>query len=516
MKLVKISSSSIQIKSNEKEFELVKINDLMKISDGTVELITTVTSITDTESNYSIGEEDFIGEFTNLKNIECDIIGSLKNGLYVKSIDQYPTTSVTISLVTDEEFKTMLSAYQSNGFRIGEYASYEADAYVNGNKLFQRHAAILGNTGAGKSETVAKVIEEISKLKSANVIIFDIHGEYSELSCARNIKIGSEVAFPIWLFGLNDIATNILKVKEETSTSQMAALKKSYRSICGNPNEHKPIEFDFGIMRNELKYLDNEQVGDGEYASGAKKGMPKYKNGPMYGKLTSLVNLFDALILDERNNFLFADKPQSYLFELIDLIMSNDKPVKNIDLSEVPNDIAIQIIGCITKLVWNIKLMQKEITPMTMLCDEAHVYIPNNFQLLPSERRMVEVFENIAKEGRKFGLTLLPATQRPSELNKTILAQCGNFIVMKLNNENDKSIIKGMLPDGSESVIDSTTMFNPGECVLIGDASPIPLKVKVSLAKERPNSRSIEFWDEWNSEHKEIDTHSLVSKFLEV
>ena len=84
-------------------------------------------------------------------------------------------------------------------------------------------------------------------------------------------------------------------------------------------------------------------------------------------------------------------------------------------------------------------------------------------------------------------------------MNKTIMAQCANFIVSKLNNENDKSMIKGMLPDGNESVVDSTTTFNPGEVLIIGDAVPIPLKIKVALAKERPQSRTIDFWDRWNT-----------------
>ena len=194
--------------------------------------------------------------------------------------------------------------------------------------------------------------------------------------------------------------------------------------------------------------------------------------------------------------------------------MNNDKPVKNIDLSGIPHDVAIAVIGVITKLIYSIQLLQGEIHPITLVCDEAHVYIPNNFQLSPSERRMVEVFEDISKEGRKFGITLFPASQRPSELNKTIIAQCANFIVSKLNNENDKALIKGMLPDGDNNIIDSVTMFNPGEVLVIGDATPIPLKIKVDLAIERPISRTVEFWNEWKKD-KPLDVKRLAEKYLE-
>lgn len=149
-----------------------------------------------------------------------------------------------------------------------------------------------------------------------------------------------------------------------------------------------------------------------------------------------------------------------------------------------------------------------------IVCDEAHVYIPDNLQLAASEKRMVGVFENIAKEGRKFGVTLLVASQRPSELNKTIMAQCANFIVMKLNNEADKTIIKGMLPDGNEDIVDETTMFAPGEAIMIGDASPMPLKVKVQLAKVRPRSRTVDFWDEWAAGKRDIDYSNVVTEYL--
>ena len=170
----------------------------------------------------------------------------------------------------------------------------------------------------------------------------------------------------------------------------------------------------------------------------------------------------------------------------------------------MPHGIAIAVIGAVTKLTYGVQQAFRggEFTPVTLVCDEAHVYIPNNFQLSASERRMVEIFENIAKEGRKFGMTLFVASQRPSELNKTIMAQCANFIVSKLNNETDKSMVKSMLPDGNEDIIDSTTTFSPGEVLVIGDAVPIPLKIKVELAKERPQSRTIDFWDIWKNGSK--------------
>lgn len=515
MKLVKILSDSVQIRTNLSEFKNIRINDLLSVSDGWVTLVTMVTGLMDTDSEERLGEEDFLGAITGIKTIDCTIIGSLKNGKFVKALDEYPTTNVQITPISVPEFQMMLGN-DCRGFRIGTYAAYECDAVVDGNKFFQRHACIVGNTGSGKSETVAKILEETAKLPGANLVVFDIHGEYSRLSYASNIRIGDKFPFPVWMFGFNDIVANILKIREESATTVMTALRKAYYRVCPDGKENKPVYFDYRELVTEMERMDNEVIHTGEYyKTGDKAGMAKTTKGEYAGKLTSTVNLLKDRMMDSRYSFLFCGKLQSYLYEVMEAVLGDDKPVKNIDLSGVPHDVALPIIGVITRLIFDIQRQQDmdRIRPVTIVCDEAHVYIPDNFQLTASQRRMVEVFEDIAKEGRKFGITLFPATQRPSELNRTIVAQCANFIIGKLNNENDKAMIKGMLPDGDDKIIDSVTMFSPGEVLVIGDAVPIPMKIKVELAKERPVSRTIDFWDVWSRE-TDCSIEELVDRYL--
>ncbi len=148
--------------------------------------------------------------------------------------------------------------------------NYDTPAYLDGNKFYQRHSCIVGNTGCGKSETVTKIVEETAKLPSANIVIFDIHGEYSQLSYVDSIKMG-EVPFPIWMLGFADMAANVLKVKED-STVVMSALRKAYYAQVGKyANENKPVYFDYGRMVDYVESLDNEQIETGIYASGDKK-----------------------------------------------------------------------------------------------------------------------------------------------------------------------------------------------------------------------------------------------------
>ena len=516
MKLVRILSDSVQIRTNLSEFKDIRINDLLSVSDGAINLVAMVTGLTDTDSEERIGEEDFLGEITGIKTIDCTIIGSMKEGRFVKAIDAYPTTAVQIEKIGREKFSGMLANRVSECFLLGKYAAYDCNAWINGNKFFQRHSCIVGNTGAGKSETVARILEEAAKLPGANLVVFDIHGEYSKLSYASNIRIGEAFPFPIWMFGFQDIVANILKIREESATTVMTALRKAYYRVCPEGKENKPVYFSYQQLINEMESLDNQVAMTGDfYKTGDKAGQAKTTKGEYNGKLTSTVNLLKDRMIDSRYSFLFVEKPQSYLYEVMEAVLGTNKPVKNIDLSGVPHDVSLPIIGVISRLIFDIQRRQDmdHIRPVTIVCDEAHVYIPDNFQLTASQRRMVEVFEDIAKEGRKFGVTLFPATQRPSELNKTVVAQCANMIVGKLNNENDKALIKGMLPDGDEALIDAVTMFSPGEVLVIGDAVPIPLKIKVQLAKERPVSRTINFWDVWGEE-RAYDIAELVDRYI--
>lgn len=508
MKLIKMLPDRVQIKSNDKDFSKCHLNDLIKISDGTVELVTMISCLTDADTDMAFEDDVFFKGVPSVKNIECNIIGSIANGKFTNAIDKYPTTDVTAEIISNKEFEKMLVKSNLSSFELGSYANYECSARVDGNKFYQRHSCIVGNTGCGKSETVTKILEETAKLPGTSIVVFDIHGEYSKLSYVDSIKMG-EVPFPIWMLGFADIASNVLKVREE-STVVMSALRKAYYKQCPNGNEGKPVYFDFSEMISHIKNLNVENLISGY----TKEGNPKTVKGDYNGKLGNIINSMQNMFLDKRYSFLFENLSQSYLTDFLNRIMGGGKPVKNIDLSGIPHDIAVLIIGAITKLIYNIQIMQKDARPITLVCDEAHVYIPVDFQLSASQRRMVEIFENIAKEGRKFGITLFVASQRPSELNKTIMAQCANFIVMKLNNENDKTMMKSIMAEGSSGVIETTAMFSPGDALIIGDCLPIPLKIHVDLADERPQSKTINFWDEWKNNKRNIDHDKYIEEYL--
>ena len=229
MKLVKILPDKIQIHTDDAEFASARLNDLISVSDGEVELVTMITAITDNDVETQMDENAIMEELQqpSLKVIECAILGSVIDGVFKQQIDRYPSTDVYICNILDEDFANMIFSGCSNDiFEIGLYAGRDVVAYIDGNKFYQRHSCIVGNTGCGKSETVTKIVEETAKLPGANIVIFDIHGEYSQLSYVDSIKMG-EVPFPIWILGFADMVANVLKVKED-STVVMSALRKAY------------------------------------------------------------------------------------------------------------------------------------------------------------------------------------------------------------------------------------------------------------------------------------------------
>lgn len=522
MKLIKIMPNKVQIKSNNDQLGDMSINSAILAVDEErdVSLVCVVTSISRNEEEVQFDNEGEPLEPETTSTIECSIIGSLVNGTFAKAVDIYPATNVKIKQIDRELFESMISDGAAAGFKLGTYVNYDCDAFIDGNRFFQRHSAVLGNTGSGKSFTVASILEKLSDLKGANVVLFDLHGEYSDLDYVKKIKIGDGgMDFPMWFLSFKDIYGSLLKMKDETAQNQIASLRKAFYAVRdSDKNEDIPIAFDLNNMVGMLIRENEAEIDTGEvYKTGDKAGMAKTVKGENNGKLTSVINLLTDKQIDKRYAFMNYPRNQSYLSEFVSEIFGiGEKNVKVVDLSDVPSDMVPTIIAVTVKLLYRVQLQQdrKNLVPLSLICDEAHVYIPtSDFMLGASQRRLLDVFETIAKEGRKFGTSLMVISQRPSELNRTIMAQCANFIVLKMSNETDKEMIKGILPDGSKGMIDAVNLFRSGDCLVIGDSAKITFKIKIDLPSQQPNSNTIDTWDVWKEE-RVINTNSLVEKLL--
>lgn len=545
-KVINVDTKKIMIEVSEEEtLNRLKINDMTIMSGNNADekLIGIITKVTKKRIDFDKNENEQEEEWNCSANI-CNVtlvgsfyikLGIKKRNIFKRSINTYPEINSEVFLAEGEALSIIMNSLDdidspvTEKLMIGKYASNrEVQAILDGNKFFQRHACIVGSTGSGKSYTIANILEKTAKLPYANIIVYDLHGEYTQLSYAEQIKISDEnggLHIPIWFFNYEEIHSLFIESSEGTSTNQRAAvvdyiLKSKKEYIEKNMKElssdvvtaDTPVPFSAHRLK---EYLEKEDIREDEtgdfYKSGDNKGQPKTKKGQYNGKLTNLIMRLQTKVDDKKYGFIFNEdetQDESYLNEFTRKIMGVDssKKIKVIDLSEVPTDMLAIVIGIVTRLVYDVQFWmspQNNQTrhPLAFVCDEAHIYMSS---MRMAEKKSLEIFEKISKEGRKYGIALLIVSQRPAELNTTIISQCNNIISLKITNDRDKRAVASMLTDSLVGLVDSLPNLDVGECVVVGDAIKLPIKILLDKPNEEPLSSTIEFWDRWSDKQDTV------------
>ena len=204
-----------------------------------------------------------------------------------------------------------------------------------------------------------------------------------------------------------------------------------------------------------------------------------------------------------------------YMAELCSNLMAPSnggrKGVKIIDFSEVPSDILPLIVSLIARIIFSVQQWTDigHRHPIAIFCDEAHLYIPANTEKSIDDASLV-TFERISKEGRKYGIGLVVISQRPSEVNRTVLSQSNNFIAMRLTNVDDQAVVKRLLPDSLGDYAEMLPILDIGEALVVGDASLLPSRIRVSPPSLKPRSATIDFWDEWSKDTADVDISGAI------
>lgn len=443
---------------------------------------------------------------------------------FSRSLDHVPEIDSTCYILKDahlEEFMRVISECGNgeDSLELGSYKLNEnARAYVDGNKLFQRHAALLGSTGSGKSWTVASILERSSRLPSSNLVVFDLHGEYKELSYAKQLRIpgpdeiniddDSLLFLPYWLLNSEEIQSLFVDRSEFSAHNQVVVVqdaiteqKKAFLQANGRTDLLKsftldsPIPYSLNHVIEKLKYLNEEKV-DGSRGP---------KNGPFNGEFSRLLVRMASRLNDRRYGFLFNSPDKYNQYDSLSMIAEKlmefgeqKKSIKVIDFSEVPADILPVIIGLVARIIYQVQFWTdpKSRRPLAFVCDEAHLYLPRK-EGNPVERRAVEAFEKIAKEGRKYGVALMIVSQRPSDVSATILSQCNNIISLRLTNADDQATVRKLLPESLESLLEALPIMDVGEAMVVGDSVLLPSRIKIDPPTEKPLSATIDFWSRW-------------------
>jgi len=543
-KVQSVDTGNISVRVDKEELlNSVQINQIVQIrstktGEKIVGLISKIMRKAISEKIDESSEPDLIVE--NLMRV--NLVGTLieKSGIYEnifkRTLNTVPSIDADCFLLQGEElssFMSIISSGSKNPLKIGKYTiSDESDANLDGNKFFQRHAVIVGGTGSGKSWTVANILEKAANLQSINSLVFDLHGEYKPLEDLPNttlLKIAGPsdnpneeniVFLPYWLLSYDEIESMLLDRSDSNAPNQSRTLfdlivenKKETleaddkQNVLDNFTVESPIPYDIESVLTGLEHKDREMV----------PGKRDEKQGPLHGKVSDSGQRLKSKKSDKRLNFIFnsGDSLQEYdwLVSLVNSLLDfgNGKGVKIIDFSEVPSDILPLITGLIGRLIFSIQQwMDDELRhPVALFCDEAHLYIPANIKGGMEEKGLAS-FERIAKEGRKYGLSLVVISQRPSDVNKTILSQCGNFIAMRLTNPDDQNVIKRLFPDNLGDFSEMLPILDVGEGLIVGDAALLPSRIRIDEPSIRPNSATVDFWDEWGKEKKDKGIEQAV------
>lgn len=490
-------------------------------------------------------EEDSTGDLavfdeSVVNTVKITLMGAAKWDAIVqkykfsRSLDHVPEIDSTCYVLKDahlEEFMRVISECGDgeNSLELGSYKLNEnARAYVDGNKLFQRHAALLGSTGSGKSWTVASILERSSQLPSSNLVVFDLHGEYKELSYARQVRVpgpdevdvndDSLLFLPYWLLNSEEIQSLFVDRSEFSAHNQVVVVqdaiteqKKVFLKASGRTELlqsftlDSPIPYSLENVIGKLRFLNDERV------PGAQAG--KEKNGPFNGEFSRLLVRMASRLSDRRYGFLFNSPDEYNKYDSLSMIaeklmgFGNQKQsIKVIDFSEVPADILPVIIGLVARIIYQVQFWTNPNCrrPIAFVCDEAHLYLPRK-EGNPVERRAVEAFEKIAKEGRKYGIALMIVSQRPSDVSATILSQCNNIISLRLTNADDQATVRKLLPESLESLLEALPIMDVGEAMVVGDSVLLPSRIKIDPPTEKPLSATIDFWSRWQEDVTNAD-----------
>ena len=533
--VIAVDTSSVVVKvENEDVLSEIQVNNLVAIK-ASKQRQTLIGMVSKIIRKYSEMLDDS-DEIEKDDVVKITLIGTLldkfgtRENIFKRTLESVPEITAQCYIMNNEDLSNFMSVLsvnsegKDNSLKIGNYTlNKDATAYLDGNRLFQKHAVIVGSTGSGKSCTVATLIEEIAKLQSSNAVVFDIHGEYEPIigENIKHFKIAGPsdgvsdgfIYLPYWLLTYEEMISMMIDRSDNNAPNQAMIFsrtvykcKKDYLISVGKSDIVDDITIDSPTPYDIKTLLDELNAINSEVVPGAKAGSTK--KGDFNGTLSRFIQRLENKVSDKRLNFLFSSDESllnyDYMVELCSKLMlpaSSNGGVKIIDFSEVPSDVLPLVVSLVARLIFSVQQWtdREKINPIAIFCDEAHLYIPQNTKQ-GIEAQSLNSFERIAKEGRKYGIGLVVITQRPSEVDRTVLSQSSNFIAMRLTNADDQNVIKKLLPDSLGNFGELLPILDVGEALIVGDASLLPSRINVNKPNPEPNSATIGFWSEWSKE----------------
>jgi DNA helicase HerA-like ATPase len=547
-----------------RSYRVGQVGSFVRIPQGYHDLYGIISDVGASATPETIANVEKRGE----RWMKIQLVGEVLETSFERGISQYPAINDQVHLVVEEDLARIYGTSDSGQVTIGRLSNAESiPVRIDLDKLVTRHSAVLGSTGSGKSTTVTSLLRSITvgqngqqSFPNARILLIDIHGEYGQAlgDSAKVFRINplageAQLYIPYWALDLADLLPFLLGKTEEKALTAIyerilamkteSAQKASYSGVEANSlTSESPLPFSlkslwFNLIDPEIKtWNENTQLtsaiakaGDAASLMPPTYPMPGMGNASPFANKTNVLSIRRQLeqlrsrLLDRQYDFMLHPGewepdldgvPKNDLPMLLEDWIGHDKPITVLDLSGIPSAILTRLIGGILSITYEALFWSRERPeggrnrPLLIVMEEAHRYLGHD----DSSNARTAV-QRIVKEGRKFGVGAMIVSQRPSEIDDTILSQCGTIFALRLSNSADRSKVQGALPDSLSGIIDSLPILRTGEAVIVGEAAKLPVRCRITLPEEgrRPASEDPQVARSWSRAKGKEDYHAVTA-----
>lgn len=452
--------------------------------------------------NSIIANIDFLGE-----GMEEKLTGKIHS--FRRGVTRYPVPGAMVYPATTEDLRQIYASDGRSSIQVGTvFPTNDIRAGLYIDAMLGKHFALLGSTGTGKSTSAALILHRICQAApQGHIIMIDPHGEYA--AAFRNtgtIFDVSNLQMPYWLMNfeehcevlLNSSGNDLQTDKDILAKCLLYARGKNrLAERMGKITVDSPIPYLISDLTNMLQ----DEMGK----------LDKATTSAPYMRIKTKI---DELKADPRYQFMFSgmlvgDTMANFIAKIFRMPGAG-KPISIIDTSGVPSDITSTVVAVLSRMVFDFAIWGRfeKTRPILLVCEEAHRYVPNERNADGSS--VGKILSRIAKEGRKYGISLGLITQRPSDLAEGVLSQCGTMLSMRLNNERDQAFVKAAMPEGARGFLDSIPALRNRECIISGEGVSVPLRVIFDNLEEakRPASDDpsfVELWNDSGGEEEQVE-----------
>lgn len=439
-----------------------------------------------------IADIDFMGEGREEK-----LTGKIHS--FRRGVTRYPIPGALVYPATTEDLRQIYASDGRSSIQVGTvYPTKDIRAGVYIDAMLGKHFALLGSTGTGKSTSAALILHRICEAApEGHIVMIDPHGEYSAaFKTTGRIFDVSNLQMPYWLMNFSEHCEVLLgstgnDLQEDRDILAKCLLAARSRNRLAQELGKITVDSPIPYMLSDLTTMLQDEMGK----------LDKSTTTAPYMRIKTKI---EELKSDPRYQFMFSgmlvgDTMTDFISKIFRL-PSDGKPIAIIDVSGVPSNITSTVVAVLSRMVFDFAIWGRgeQTRPILLVCEEAHRYVPNEANSNGSS--VGEILGRIAKEGRKYGISLGLITQRPSDLAEGVLSQCGTIISMRLNNERDQAFVKAAMPEGARGFLDSIPALRNRECIICGEGVSIPIRVSFDNLDEnkRPASEDPSFVDLWS------------------